>query len=301
VKTRRWTSVLVSPALCIALAAIASAQSQSINIRAWIDGRSELILVGDTAQWHHLDFAAPGRLDCNTGSPIQPTYIQGNAWWPSWPDVPDCENRFCNCGSDVYTGVAPALPSADFSPVLDVVSARLSCSIIEYPSQANGFRVVIEFDDDLPNGADWYEVNLDFGPCQIDHYCTSTPNSTGHAALIGVTGSLGIADNDTHLHASFCPPMHSGIFFYGQVAAQIPMANGYLCISPFNPGLVRVNHPVQIDSTGQAEFALDFTALPSAGQIIGGSTWCFQFWYRDPASGGTGTNFSDAVKVTFCP
>ena len=51
--------------------------------------------------------------------------------------------------------------------------------------------------------------------------------------------------------------------------------------------------------------ALDFTAPPTnagGGQINPGSTWNFQFWFRDPMGpGGNGFNLSDGLQVDFCP
>ena len=45
------------------------------------------------------------------------------------------------------------------------------------------------------------------------------------------------------------------------------------------------------------------TAVPPdpAGKILPGSSWRFQFWYRDVNGPlGTGSNFSDALEVIFC-
>ena len=55
-------------------------------------------------------------------------------------------------------------------------------------------------------------------------------------------------------------------------------------------------------SLGQASYAVDNTNPPQpSGQITAGSTWNFQFWYRDPAAGGADFNLSDGLEVTFCP
>ena len=287
--------------LSIASPALAAPQ-QSIHIMAEIDGRSRLTFDDATARWHHLDFAAPGRLNCDIGEPIQPTVIDGQEWWPQWPDVPTCENRRCECDSDFYRGVLPGLPNADFLVSLEVVEGRGVCTIVEYPSAANDYAVVVEFDDNPFGGDAWYEVNLLIGGCgTVSRYCTSTPNSTGQPATIDISGNLRVTANDTHLLAFHCPPGKTGIFFYGQNPAQIPMADGYLCVSPYFPGLIRVKPAFHADSAGNAERIIDFGSLPDPGRIVGGSTWCFQFWYRDLAAGGTGTNFSDAVRVTFCP
>ncbi len=51
-------------------------------------------------------------------------------------------------------------------------------------------------------------------------------------------------------------------------------------------------------------FALNFTAPPAGsglGAITPGSTWYFQFWYRDPLGGGPAFNLSDGMMATFCP
>ncbi|HEV8113123.1 MAG TPA: hypothetical protein VGR31_10135 [Planctomycetota bacterium] len=274
----------------------------SIHIRAWIDGRSRLILDDNTATWQHFDFAAPGRLGCNVGLPVESTFLDGVAWDPIWPDVPDCENRFCGgCFSSTFSDLQTSLPNSDFTPVLVLIQSRNSSSIVEYPSAANGYRVVIEFDDDPPGGADWYEVELLLSDCTAINYCTSTVNSSGSAATISVTGSLGVAANDTQLLAAGCPPGSPGFFFYGANATRTPFGNGYLCVSPFPPGLFKVFPMTFIAVDGRAQVGLDLTHLPAGGEILAGSTWRFQFWFRDNAAGGAGMNLSDAAAVRFCP
>ena len=69
----------------------------SLNIRAYIDGRSQLILQGNTVHWHHIDFVAPGRWGAD-----EPTYLNGLGWHPIWPDVPNPENGGCGCDSSSY-------------------------------------------------------------------------------------------------------------------------------------------------------------------------------------------------------
>jgi len=130
-------------------------------------------------------------------------------------------------------------------------------------------------------------------------YCTSTINSTGLAATMGCAGSLSVCQNNTCLAADGVPAGNLGLFFYGAQAARIPMADGYLCVSPYHPGLFRILPWVSAGSNLRAELQLDLDTLPQAGAITPGSTWCFQYWFRDPAAGGTGSNLSDGLRITF--
>jgi hypothetical protein len=91
------------------------------------------------------------------------------------------------------------------------------------------------------------------------------------------------------------------MFFYGRDRFSIPMGDGTLCICPHSPGLFRLFPAVLTNANGFAQRPLDFTSLPPLGQILPGSTWNFQFWFRDWAAGGSGSNLSDAIAVTFQP
>ncbi len=149
----------------------------------------------------------------------------------------------------------------------------------------------------------WMISDAPIGPlsCFAQRYCSGSPNSTGLGAAIDVSGSFSVGANDMHLLASGCPPFKRGIFFYGQTRVQYPFGDGYLCMSPLGPGLLRIPTPQTIDASGAVDLLLDIQGLPGGGAISGGSTWNFQFWYRDQVPGGSGFNLSDAMSVTFCP
>lgn len=74
----------------IALSGVAAAATITIDIQAFIDGRSLLIFQGDTMQWHNLDYNAPGRWDGNRPT-IFDTALNGVPqwtdynWYPDWP------------------------------------------------------------------------------------------------------------------------------------------------------------------------------------------------------------------------
>ena len=56
-------------------------------------------------------------------------------------------------------------------------------------------------------------------------------------------------------------------------------------------------------TNGLVAYDVDLTKPPTgggAGMITAGSTWNFQFWYRDPTGPAT-FNSSDATSLTFLP
>ncbi len=141
-----------------------SSPQTTIEIVADIDGRSQLILRGNTAQWHHLEYAAPGR---ENGTDY-PTTIDGVAWFPVWPDLPDAQNRQ-ECFSDVFSDVVPPLPAQPTEVGLQIVSVVREdypgegggpVTIVQFPAPENDFTIIVEFDDNLPSGSAFYDVKL---------------------------------------------------------------------------------------------------------------------------------------------
>lgn len=134
-----------------------------INIRADIDGRSQLILQGNSVQWQHFDNAAPGR-----EPPIdQPTFVNCQTWFPVWRDRPNRRNDSCGgCRSSVFHP-DPPLPSLGQFSNLVAVSCRQSCTVVEAPNAANGFKLVIEFNDKAQSSSAGYEVNLGITPLML--------------------------------------------------------------------------------------------------------------------------------------
>jgi hypothetical protein len=126
-----------------------------ITVEAFIDGRSRLVFRKKTAYWHHLDFAAPGRWGADL-----PTVINGVEWFPVWPDVPDAENRFCDCASDVFKGVEPGVHRAAAPVELRIRQGRGAVTVLEQPSKENDDTLVVEFDDNPFEGATTYLIEL---------------------------------------------------------------------------------------------------------------------------------------------
>jgi hypothetical protein len=270
------------------------------KLRAQIDGRSQLVLDDHTALWRHFELAAPGRYYCSRGQPM-PTMLGAIEWYPQWPVERDCEQFSCNCSSQAFMGLVPAIPNQLMGATLELIDVRGWSSIVEYPTRDNGFLVAVEFDDSAFEGPAWYEVDLVLWFAQQEVFCQSKPNSTGMVADLEMTGSMSITRNDVEVYSGQCPPGMWGQFFFGPQPASIPFGDGILCVSPFQPGLIRLPSVVQVDAAGGAEYALDFSTLGSRTSIQPGQKWYFQFWYRDAKRGGAGYNLSDGLMVLFTP
>lgn len=131
------------------------------------------------------------------------------------------------------------------------------------------------------------------------HFCTANPNSTGSPASMGYTGTYGVAQNDLVLTAKDCAANQFGLFFLGADESQVPLGDGILCIA--SP---QYRMPVVSTSPGgMASYAVDLTnLLAGTPSITAGSSWGFQFWFRDQNGPlGQGSNLSDGLRIVFTP
>jgi carboxypeptidase T len=152
--------------------------------------------------------------------------------------------------------------------------------------------------DVTASGATILDVALDTAGGSATNYCTTSPNSVGSGATIGNTGSTNVSANDLVLTVQYGPPNQFGLFYYGPNQIAVPFGEGVRCVGG---GIFRL-HVFTMDGSGNGSYALDIANPPlSAGQISAGEIWNFQCWYRDPAGGPAGFNFSDGREVTFCP
>ncbi len=160
--------------------------------------------------------------------------------------------------------------------------------------------------------ADHYPVVADLvmpgsggGGCSsTSNYCIATPNSSGASALMLSSGSQSISTNGFMLSVQGATPNQFGIFYYGAAQVQQTFGDGFRCVGAGGVGTFRFAPAMLTDLFGDVDYAVDFTQSPAAsgaGQLTPGSTWYFQFWYRDPAAGGSGFNLSDGLSVPFCP
>ena len=132
----------------------------------------------------------------------------------------------------------------------------------------------------------------------VTHFCSGGVGS----ATISASGSTRFDANggsgELVLHAQGLPSASSGLFFYGDLRQpRVPFGNGSLCVAG-TPQLWRtavVSTPVGGSSVSSA---LDYLLPPAAAAAITpGSSWNFQYWFRD----GAGFDLSDAMRIDFVP
>lgn len=146
----------------------------------------------------------------------------------------------------------------------------------------------------IPDGVDVRRFDL------TSTYCIAAPNSVSPGAFIGYSGSTSVSIGDLTLRVSGATQA-PGIFYYGDAQTQVPLGDGYLCATgnAFRLG------PATNAPGGMNSRLLNFAAPPAGsgpGQVLPGSTWYFQYRYRNingPLH--TGFNQSDALAVTFTP
>jgi len=136
---------------------ISPATASTIRVSVLMDGRSRLILRGNTVQWFHIDHAAPGRWAGRN----EPTTINGLRWVPEWPGQSG-EVRCGGCFSSVFAGLEPALPAAPVVLKLTPVAVRSVASIVQQPTASNDYTAIIELDDNGPFGGATYTVDISF-------------------------------------------------------------------------------------------------------------------------------------------
>ncbi|MGA8150060.1 MAG: hypothetical protein WB952_03865 [Terriglobales bacterium] len=159
----------IAIALLLLMSQPASAQTslQNLSVTAWIDGRDLLYITPNGIHWHHLDYAAVGRL----GGQNLPAGLFMNrrgpntldlSWIPGWPCVSwECRGEEMDSSSFV---LGEPLPSQYQLTGFKVIRARYSVRVYQYPSADNEYTTIIDFNDDPSGGADWYTVKLTFAP-----------------------------------------------------------------------------------------------------------------------------------------
>jgi hypothetical protein len=131
-----------------------------LHVEAWMDGRSNLIISGTSVHWHHIEYAAPGRESFVN----LPTKLATTDWFPVWPDVPNAENRDCNCDSSTYAELPTAIPRVASTTKLTITQVRRTPTVRQLPAAANDYTLIVELTDVGALGAAWHIIDIDVTP-----------------------------------------------------------------------------------------------------------------------------------------
>lgn len=135
-----------------------------------------------------------------------------------------------------------------------------------------------------------------------ENFCFAELNTSGNGAHIFGTGSDVVADDNFVLNCIFLPANQFGIFFNSTTQFFVPNpggSDGNICIAGPNIGRFDAN-VLNSGPTGFVFLDVDLQNFPQPTSLIAvmpGDTFNFQYWTRDISSGGS--NFSDALSVTF--
>lgn len=140
-----------------------------VTVTAWVDGRDLLYITPSSVHWQHLDLALPGKRNANypTGfvmANVDPDLALVMNWFPRWkcpPENPGCYSL------EVDSSILPLgmpLPSEYQLTDFQVQQGRSSLTVYQYPSLSNDYTTILDFNDDLWGGADWYAAQLTFAP-----------------------------------------------------------------------------------------------------------------------------------------
>ena len=155
-------SVQGEPGADAAIDAVDATPPQPFHLRvaAFIDGQSWLIIHGTTLHWQHYDFAAPGRWNFV----IRPITLDGVDWYPTWPDVPDVENRDCHGCLSSTTELATGVPRVPETATWTDVQTRREQGIVQQPTADNDYTLIVLISDEGVSGAADYIVDVDVTP-----------------------------------------------------------------------------------------------------------------------------------------
>ncbi len=139
-------------------------------------------------------------------------------------------------------------------------------------------------------------------PGDAVRYCTTTTGPANYLTPhIGYGGSTSVSAGDLVLKAYETPVGGVfGRFMYGPVAASVPFGNGYRCVGPGALGIFRL--PLSpVDVWGYPTFPFPFGGTPAGGAISAGSSWCFQYWFRDQPPGSLSFDLTEGLRLVFGP
>ncbi len=138
-----------------------------------------------------------GRHDGLNEPTVITTTLNGNVvldhfnWIPTWPELPPAEIRY-EAFSSTFNTLTPAMPQVPMFVSLDSIQARGFLTITQYPSAANNFTTILEFNDNSWTSHDIYSARVIFS----DVPEPSVGMLVMAAELLGLVGLFGKITTD---------------------------------------------------------------------------------------------------------
>ena len=122
----------------------------SVQIKAFIDGSDTIKIRGNELWYEHHKYDLPGKWQEKFD---EPTFVNDSAWKPEWNGL--MSNRFRELN--------PALPKKAMDEItLTKLQGRGNVDMTAKPTKENDYTLSIYFDDNRYNGAEWYEIKVDW-------------------------------------------------------------------------------------------------------------------------------------------
>ncbi len=144
-------------------------------------------------------------------------------------------------------------------------------------------------------------------PCANDDATAGCGNSgvdgdVATGALLTASGSADVFADDLLLSVGGIDSQGFGMFLMGVSGPAVSVGDGLLCLGTTGSRTWRFP-AAKADAAGQLGLTSIITysqGFNGGGEILAGSTFGFQLWYRDPNGPcATSSNFSNALDVTF--
>jgi|GEM_PF-1695782 len=143
-------------------------------------------------------------------------------------------------------------------------------------------------------------------PCGNEDPVGGCANSLGEGARMLGSGTNSVLADDLVLTADRLPPNVSSVNYMGSILNDLPFGDGKLCTGGGYP-IFRY----RLQNAGPEGVVTSVPGLVAhskenfaggGGQILPGTTWIWQIWYRNPPGPcGSGFNTSNAYLVSFVP
>ncbi len=122
----------------------------SVQIKAFIDGSDTIKIRSNELWYEHHKWDLPGKWQNRFD---EPTFINESPWKPEWNGL--MSNRFRE--------LSPALPKKVMDAItLTKLQGRGNVDITAKPTKENDYTLSIYFDDNRYNGAEWYEIKVEW-------------------------------------------------------------------------------------------------------------------------------------------